>query len=195
MPALTQETRHRFTLVLRGLNPDAEDFEDKLFEAGCSDATISVINGIVALDFARSAKNFVHALATAIRDARRAGGEVVRIEPDPYVTAAEIAERAGLTRQAVSYLIQGARGPGNFPAPVFRVTSGSPLYDWLAVARWLRKSGRITGSSTLFEAAVVQEVNKALHAFRPAEMPARRRSLIGVPPSTGPKHTAGPSGR
>lgn len=180
MPASMKENRHRFTVVVSGVDPNAEDFEDLFFEAGCGDATISVTNGVVALDFARPAKNFAHALATAIRDVMQAGGEIVRIEPDTCVTAADIAERTGLTRQSVSYLVQGTRGPGGFPAPVSRATSNSPLYDWLAVARWLKRSGRITGNSILVEAAIIREVNRTLADRRAARGPARRRPLPGM---------------
>ena len=44
----------------------------------------------------------------------RAGAKVERIEPDHLVSLSEIAERSGLTRQAISLYTRAERGE-NFP--------------------------------------------------------------------------------
>jgi hypothetical protein len=72
-----------FSIVAEGVDPAADDFEDRFFEAGCDDALISVVRGSVILGFSREAKNFAHALLSAIRDVRAAGAKVVRVEPEP----------------------------------------------------------------------------------------------------------------
>jgi hypothetical protein len=74
-----------------GLNPEARDFEDRFFEAGCDDATISFQKGVIILEFAREASNFIKALASAPSDVQRAGARVERIEPDHLVSVADIA--------------------------------------------------------------------------------------------------------
>ena len=101
--------------LIHNIGREADDFEDRFFEAGCDDASISVVKGTVVLSFSRGAKNFLHALVSAIKDVRAAGVMIVRVEPDTFVSMSDIAERIGMTRQAVSLLIQGERGPGGFP--------------------------------------------------------------------------------
>ena len=155
-----------FTLVVSGIDPGEEGFEDRLYEAGCDDALVSVVKGSLVLDFAREAKNLTHALVSAIQDIQAAGGQVVRVEPDTYVSVSDIAERTGLTRQAVSLMVQGKRGPGDFPLPAIRVSSESPLWDWLEVGRWLRKHGRVRGSTVIVQAALTREINLFLESRR-----------------------------
>jgi hypothetical protein len=114
-----------FTIIASGPDPEARDFEDRFFEAGCDDATISFQKGVIVLDFAREAPNFVKALSSALADVQRTAATVERIEPDHLVSMADIAMRAGLTRGAISLYAKGMRAQA-FPAPVARVMSESP---------------------------------------------------------------------
>ena len=59
---------HEFTIIASGLDHSAEDFENRLFEAGCGDATIAFVKGAIRLDFEREATTFAKALLTAIQD-------------------------------------------------------------------------------------------------------------------------------
>jgi hypothetical protein len=127
-PVMMMKT-HEFTIVASGLSPEAPDFEDRFFEAGCDDAIISLQKGIIVLEFAREAPNFIKALTSALSDVQRAGAKAERIEPDHLVSMADIARRAGLTRAAISLYAKGMRAQ-EFPAPVARVTPESPLWDW-----------------------------------------------------------------
>ncbi|WFU89004.1 hypothetical protein QA644_08165 [Rhizobium sp. CC1099] len=133
----------KFTIIASGLDPQAEDFEDRFYEAGCDDATITFARGAILLEFSREARNFAHAVTSAIRDVKVAGADIERVEPDYLVSLSEIAERACLTRAAVSQYAKGERGQG-FPLPVARVSSESPLWDWVDVARWLHKKSRVS---------------------------------------------------
>ena len=151
-----------FAIIARGIDPEADAFEDCFFEAGCDDALISVVKGAVVLNFSRESKNFLHALISAIRDVRAAGAMVARVEPDTLVSMSDIAERVGATRQSVSLLIQGERGPGGFPSPAARVTTDSPLWDWVTVARWLRRHGRLRDQTAFVQAALIREINSIL---------------------------------
>jgi hypothetical protein len=132
----------QFTIIASGLHPEAEDFEDRFFEAGCDDATITFARGAILLEFDRQARNFAHAIDSAIKDVKAAGAVVERVEPDYLVSLSDIAERASLTRAAISQYAKGDRGQG-FPLPVARVSSESPLWDWVDVSRWLHKKKRI----------------------------------------------------
>lgn len=155
---------HEFTIVAAGLDPEAEDFEDRFFAAGCDDATIAVQRGAILLHFGREAPTLAQAVKSAMSDVAAAGARVARLEPDPLVSLSDIAARAGLTRAAVSLYARGARGSG-FPAPVARVTSDSPLWDWAAVAGWLHGRGQVS-EDTLTKARRLAEANAALDHTR-----------------------------
>ncbi len=149
---------HEFTIIASGLDPHADGFEDRFFEAGCGDATISFQKGVIILEFAREAKNFVHALTSAFTDVHRAGAKVERFEPDYLVSLSDIAARSGKTRAAISLYVKGERGKG-FPAPIARVMSTSPLWDWVDVSRWMHESGCISEEAVV-EARMVREANR-----------------------------------
>lgn len=159
---------HEFTIIATGLDPYAEDFADRLYEAGCDDATVSFQKGAVIIDFDREARSFGHAIQSAIADVEATGAEVVHVEPDHLVNLSEIAVRAGLTRAAASHYAKGERGKG-FPAPVARVTTDSPLWDWVDVARWLHRQGRLSVDE-LLRARVVRNANIAIVSRREAHL-------------------------
>jgi hypothetical protein len=73
-------TGHRFTLALEGSEGWSAAREDALFEAGCDDATILVQAGRVYLEFDREAPSLENATLSAIRDVRRAGLRVLRVD-------------------------------------------------------------------------------------------------------------------
>ena len=127
---------YEFSIVASGLDPTAEDFEARFYDAGCDDALVSFQKGHIILDFAREAENIDDAVSTAVDCVRSAGATVERIEPDPLVNLSDIAARCGMTRAAITQYAKGQRSKG-FPAPVARVTSETPLWDWAAVANWL----------------------------------------------------------
>jgi hypothetical protein len=151
-------TTYSLTVIASGLDPDADNFEDRFFEAGCDDATISVQKGLIVLEFEREAKSFSHALISAAEDVRKAGARVERFEPDHLVNLSDIAARSGMSRAAISLYCKGARGEG-FPAPIARVTSESPLWDWVDVARWMREKGKLPAEAVL-EARLMREANR-----------------------------------
>ncbi|WP_372575024.1 hypothetical protein [Ruegeria jejuensis] len=132
-----------FTFVVDVADPHANDLEDMFFEAGCDDATIALMHGALAACFFREAKSYKDAVLSAYEDILRTGATISRFEPDYLVSASEIASRAGLTRGAVSHYEKGARGEG-FPKPYARVTTKSPLWDWVQVSRWLCTHGKLS---------------------------------------------------
>jgi hypothetical protein len=72
---------HEFIIVASGFDPAAKDFEDRLHEAGCDDATISFQKGVALLDFARQAPTFAKALMSALKEVQKAGAKIERVEP------------------------------------------------------------------------------------------------------------------
>ena len=151
---------HEFSIVVGGVNPVSNGFEDRFFEAGCDDSTISLQRGAIILDFSREAASFDAAVASALRDVERAGAVPERVEPDHLVNLSDIARRAGLSRAAISNYANGERR-ARFPVPVSRVTSDSPLWDWAAVAEWLHAEGAISDDA-LASARSIRDNNTRL---------------------------------
>jgi hypothetical protein len=177
----TEEVRMKsfdFTIIATGVHPSSPGFADRFFEAGCDDATLSFQKGVIILEFAREARSFAHALASAARDVRRAGARVERVEPDYLVSLSDIAKRSGLTRAAVSLYSTGERGR-NFPAPVARVMSDTPLWDWYEVARWMYRQDKVD-LATLVQARLIKEMNVAVSVDEIRHVHLARKFRRGV---------------
>ncbi|RWN24371.1 hypothetical protein [Mesorhizobium sp.] len=153
-----------FTIVASGLDHEDEHFEDRFFEAGCDDATIAVARGAIILQFAREASFLAEAITSATRAVEASGATVERVEPDYLVSLSEIADRANLTRAAVSLYSKGQRGE-DFPLPVARVTTQNPLWDWTDVAFWLFERDQLTPDAVL-DAMTIREANARLEEER-----------------------------
>lgn len=69
---------HIFTLQVSGIDITGR-YEDRLFDAGCSDALVAVLDGKLYLDFDRDAPSFDAAVQSASADIGRAGGRVVEV--------------------------------------------------------------------------------------------------------------------
>ena len=151
---------HEFSIIASGLDPEAPDFETRFYNAGCDDATISFQKGHIIIDFDREASSIADAITSAVEAVKAAGATVERVEPDPLVSLSDIAARAGLTRAALTNYSKGSRGK-NFPAPVARITSDSPLWDWASVSKWLFDSKRLSREETL-AAFTVKAANEAI---------------------------------
>jgi predicted transcriptional regulator len=151
---------HRLTIVASGLPVENHAYTERLFEAGCDDATVSLQKGRFVVEFEREATSFEKALESAIHDVRTAGATIKRIEPDHLVNASDIAARGGITRAAVSMYAGGKRGEG-FPAPIARITTDSPLWDWVEVAEWLVREKQ-ADAQIAHEARVIREANKVI---------------------------------
>jgi hypothetical protein len=149
-----------FSVIASGLDPATEDFEARFYDHGCDDALVSFQKGHVIVDFAREAESFGDAVASALENVAATGARIDRLEPDPLVSLSDIAKRAEMTRAAISNYYRGCRGEG-FPAPVARVTSDSPLWEWATVARWLACNGKLAPSVAV-EAELVRQANLAV---------------------------------
>jgi hypothetical protein len=151
-----------FSIIASGLDHEVEDFEQRFYDAGCDDATISFQKGHIIVDFAREASSIENAISSAIEAVRSTGASITRIEPDPLANLSEIAARSGMTRQAIALYSTGQRGRG-FPSPVARITADNPLWDWPSVACWLFKTRKMPKDAVI-EAEVIKEANKIVAA-------------------------------
>ena len=130
----------QFTLIVDG--PDLQDqpLIDQLFEAGCDDATIGCRDGVQYVDFDREAEALDDAILSAVEDLETLEGvEVIRIADAGLASLADIAARVGRTRESVRLLVNGTRGPGNFPKPVTDPRSRYRLWRWSEVASWFKE--------------------------------------------------------
>jgi len=124
-----------FTLVVEGGLAQQPAALDKV---GCGDATVGSVDGVDYADFLRGGPSFESTLVSTILAVESVDGFVVRrVEPDDLVTAAEIATRLGRSRESIRLLVAGARGAGNFPAPVSHLRSRQRLWRWSEVAEWV----------------------------------------------------------
>jgi hypothetical protein len=158
---------HEFTIIASGLHPDSADLANLFYEAGCCDASISFQKGVIILEFEREGASFSAAIISAFTDVTKAGAKVERFEPDYLVSLADIAKRSGLTRSALTHYHKGDRAK-NFPTPVARVTSESPLWDWHEVTAWLWGNKKIDHHQVV-QARVMKEANVVIgtHGIHP----------------------------
>jgi hypothetical protein len=166
------EREYDFSLILSGVTELTEDQAEKLFEAGCDDATPSVIYGRVWLEFSRMATSYKEAVLSAIRDVRRAniGADVERIDECNLITLSEIARKIGKTPQYVHQLVTGARGPGRFPPPECHLTDTVLLWPWCAVSLWLTQSN-IVRPEVVEDLDTAYLINSALEELREGRCP------------------------
>lgn len=134
-----------FALVLDGIADLTDEVMNRLFDAGCGDATFSLRYGLVYAEFSREAESYQQAILTAIEEIRaaRVNAEVLRVNACDLVTPANIARRIQRSRELVSQYISGNRGPGGFPAPECFLAEDKPLWTWCAVSYWLAQNNLI----------------------------------------------------
>jgi hypothetical protein len=71
-----------FTLILRGPDELTDELADKLYSAGCDDATVSSCEGVISIDFGRESSDLESAIRSAVADVTSAGCVVARAEID-----------------------------------------------------------------------------------------------------------------
>lgn len=149
-----------FSVIASGLDPRADDFEARFYDHGCGDALVSFQKGHIIIDFARDAETLDEAVAGALENVAATGAHIDRLEPDPLVNLSDIAKRSNMTRAAISLYYKGVRAEG-FPAPVARITSESPLWEWASVAKWFVLKKKLH-CSVAVEAETVRQANRAI---------------------------------
>lgn len=151
---------YEFTLIIDG-DVDSDEVVDKLYDAGCDDATFGVLNGVQIGDFTREATSIFDAIRSAVTQVESVPGlRVRRIEPDDLLTIPEIAERLGRSAESVRLLANGERGGGAFPAPVSHLRTRHRLWRWSDVAAWAEAAK--PDEPELADARVIAAFNAAL---------------------------------
>lgn len=167
MSSKTCGCEHDFTLVLTGVGDLTDAVQDKLFSAGCDDATIALRSGRLYMTFSREAATLKDAILAAIRGVRSAeiGADVLRVDYCNLVTQSDVARKIGRSRQLVHQYVTGARGPGDFPPQACEIVSDVGLWYWCEVAYWLCENGMIR-SEVLRDAEEVDIINNVLEMER-----------------------------
>ena len=176
-----------FTLIVDGPDLQEQPLIDRLFEAGCNDATAGSIDGVQYVDFDREAGALDVAILSAVDDLEKLEGvEVIRIADAGLVSLADIAARVGRTRESVRLLVNGARGPGNFPKPVTDPRNRYRLWRWLEVASWFKAHrGEFLAVADEQLAAMYNAALEVRHGRRLLEPsdPVTLRELVAMRPS------------
>ena len=168
-----------FTLVLRGMNKIASELEDTLFESGCDDAMVHSGNGSIYLTFDRLGTSLEKAVSSAIKDVEKNQKlEVAVVEPADFVTVAEIARRAGYSREYIRKLIKGERGNGYFPVPLAGSSSTTLIYSWVEVTSWLSVSNILKNNDALKMAKIIKQFNDQLNNRRKYFRPISVKSKV-----------------
>lgn len=164
----TEKKYYHFIFVLENIDITDDTIVDKIFEAGCDDASLGYREMIVFLDFDRKAESFQSAISSALEDINRIKIRVIRVEPGDAVTASEIAHRLDKSREYVRLLISGKRGKGNFPAPISGVDRPTQIFSWFEVIRWCYNNGIVDDFTEVENAEFILSMNQALknHPFK-----------------------------
>ena len=88
-------------------------------------------------------RKFLTAIRSALTDIRKLGYQDLIVEEQGFSTLSEMAERASLSRQVLSLYALNKRGDGNFPKPMYGLSSKSAMYSWPEVATWLFNQGKL----------------------------------------------------
>lgn len=178
---------YQFTLVLDGVDDKTPNLEDALFEAGCDDALINYKNGTVYLDFDRDDKDLEHAIISAIKavESTNLGAKIVSVAPEHLVSLSDIAERVGMSRQAVSLFVLGERGTKDFPKPVLKIANKSPLWRWSSVAEWFYRQQKIKDHEIVTYAKIIENINAVLDS-RNYDVSMHRQAILNELESQNP---------
>jgi hypothetical protein len=116
-----------------------DDVLDELFEK-LGDVIPSSVDGCVTIT--ASVDGAPDDFSAALRLIRRIKealptATVLRIDQD-LVSITDIAARTNRSRESVRLLVDGKRGPGEFPAPIGTVGGGIRVWPWAAATDWFR---------------------------------------------------------
>lgn len=108
-----------FAVIGTGNNLDSDEFADALFESTGGDASLELDRHaqVATIWFDREALSLRDAITEAVSQLRRLPFNIHSVELDDYVTQDQIADRIGMSRQAVSMHVNGLRGIRHFPLP------------------------------------------------------------------------------
>ncbi len=170
------------SVVIEGVDL-TDNILDLLFQE-LEDAVPSSVDGAVrvtapveAPDDRSAALALIDQLVAVMRDATP-----VRLDQD-LVSIPDIAVRTARTRESIRLLVEGKRGPGQFPTAIGTVGDGIRVWPWSVVVSWFRQSLR----EDLGEHVVSPQTAALVDAYlggkvrRPGSVAAARRPKQNAP--------------
>lgn len=156
---------YEFTLVLSGLSAaeNADEVAAESIYAAGIDCLVSSNETTLTVDYLLDEGNSLsEVILSAVRELESKTCYTVKsVDNGQYVSLAEAAELAGITRQTMSKYNKGSRGRGMFPSPCFRTLTKNSLWDWVEVAEWL-VNNQLADPQLLEDAKAVSDINLAL---------------------------------
>jgi len=155
--------KYEFELIFRlpTSNDDPDNYIDKLYEAGCDDALVSVgRKGVIALNFIRESISAYEAVTSAIKDIKKAipKSELIEASPD-YVSITDIAEILGHSRQNARKLLLSN---SDTPLPIH--TGNPSVWHLSEVLQWIvEKEKKYSISQALLD---ISETTKKVNLAR-----------------------------
>jgi hypothetical protein len=130
------------------------------------DVVIATHMGVTTVTALVPASDCLEAARSAMETLRRHGAAPIRLVDD-LVTRGQIADRAGVTRQAVGMWIRGQRHSDSpFPAPF--VLTGGGLWLWGEVAQTLTSRGDLADERVAYPTRRESQLIGAMLAADPA---------------------------
>jgi hypothetical protein len=127
-----------FSLILSGIDADADDGFDSLWSACADEPLIGTYDGVSEVLFSREAETVEDAVLSAIADVERIEGvRVVGLRDESFWTLGDIAERSGRTTAEIRRLIDHADDM-SFPQHLSDPTEPDPLWCARDVIDWFR---------------------------------------------------------
>ncbi|PMS16177.1 DNA-binding protein [Trinickia dabaoshanensis] len=158
---------------------DHEQIVERLFEAGCDDATIGMGQpGRIALAFRRVGADAWSAIHSALHDVKKAlpAARLVEAGPD-FVGLTDVADLAGMTRQNMRKLMLAHAS--RFPLPVHE--GSASVWHLSDVLVWLTGRGAYSINSGLVDVAkATKQVNLAKEARQIEPRLNRQLALLVV---------------
>jgi hypothetical protein len=142
--------RFEFSLVVEGFDPLNGEHMTNLFRV-LPEVTASGWQGQTLMEFSLPGTNALSALRKARKDVEKSipGARVISLAED-LVGVPDIASRSGRSEESIRQLVNGLRGPGNFPMARGVLRGGTKIWRWPDVAPWLVENGVLDSSGDEF---------------------------------------------
>lgn len=159
-------SRFLFSVIVDGVDAQDDDHVD-LLVALDEVLLLADVDGTLEVHLEVEAATSEAALRAAVLliESTAPGARVTRIDLD-LVAASDIAERVGVSRQAVTSWVGTERRGLRFPAPVGRVAGGTRIWGWSQVLPWLQANGHGLDTEATLDHAAIVELNALLQRPR-----------------------------
>lgn len=155
---------YEITLSVSDASADLASLTQWMVQSGIADPKAKCVNGAVLLLYTRTLASLSQAIISAAEEAIAVGLRLESLEPSYLVHASEAAARLGITSAAITKHQKRGVAP-QFPAPVCHISGDRPLYDWLDVATWAYRRGKLEWKHVR-DASVWREASLLIAMYR-----------------------------